>query len=269
MTNNPTFSIIIPAYNVENYIEKTLKSIFKQTFNDFEIIIIDDCSTDSTKSVIEKIKKENPNIKITLLVNQINLKQGASRNKGITYSTGKYLLFIDSDDALFDNSVLLNLNDIIIKKNPDIIYTGLQAVGVRNFQIIPTKENCDKRYRLSEYKWANVTTICWKSNLIKDNNIKFPENILFEDVYFNFLGICKAKSFEIGNFISYIYNTRPSSSMGFKQFNQVKDTISLIEELYNLKDIIEEEYLDCLNKRIEQQKSRIIPRLDRILGNKI
>lgn len=265
MKNKPIFSIIIPAYNVEEYIENTLQSVFNQTFKNYEIIIIDDCSTDSTVKVIEKLIKQNSNIKITLLKNKINLKQGASRNKGIEFSTGEYILFLDSDDSLFDDNVLSNLNDIIFKNHPDIIYSGLKAIGVREFEIIPTKENCDKEYRLSEYKWANVTTICWNSSLIKNNNIKFPENILFEDVYFNFLGICKAESYEIGNFISYLYNTRPSSSMGNKQFNQVRDTISLIENLYNLKDKIDPKYINCLNNRIEQQKSRIIPRLNRIL----
>lgn len=270
MTTNPTFSIIIPTYNIEDYIEATLQSVINQSFKDFEIIIIDDCSTDSTKSIIENIRINNPNISIKMISNETNLKQGASRNKGISLSNGKYLLFLDADDALIDNDVLNKLNHIINTKNhPDIIYTGLQARGVREFQIIPTIENCDKKYRLSEYKWSNVTTICWKSSLIKDNNIKFPKNILFEDVYFNFLGIYYSNSYEIGDFISYLYNTRPSSSMGFKQFNQVRDTISLIEELYKLEQIIKPEYIECLHRRIKQQRDRILPRLDRILEKDI
>ena len=266
MITNPTFSIIIPAYNIEDYIEATLQSVINQSFKDFEIIIIDDCSTDSTKAIIEKIQTNNSNTSIKIISNKTNLKQGASRNKGILVSNGKYLLFLDSDDAFFDNDVLSKLNNIIKTKNePDIIYTGLQAKGIREFQIIPTIENCDKKYRLSEYKWSNCTTICWKSSLIKDNNIRFPENILYEDVYFNFLGIYYSNSYEIGNFISYIYNTRPSSSMGFKQFNEVRDTISLIEELYKLEKIISPEYIECLHKRINQQRDRILPRLNRIL----
>ena len=214
---NKTFSIIMPSYNVEKYIEESIASVCNQTYNNYELIVVDDCSTDNTFNIISNIAKNNPNIKV--YQTPTNMRQGAARNIALSKAEGEYLMFLDSDDTLYSNDVLEKINDIIQDKHPDLIYTGLKAIGARDFEIIPTKENTERAYRLSEYKWAHVLTLCIKNSIVKDNNITFPEGILYEDVYFNFLAIAKCKSYEIGNFYSYLYNARPESSMGNKRFS--------------------------------------------------
>lgn len=257
------FSIIMPTYNVEQYIENSIKSVINQTFENYELLIIDDCSTDNTLNIVKNLAKENQNIKV--YQTPTNMRQGAARNIGLKNSEGKYLIFLDSDDTLYSEDVLEKLNSIVESKEPDLIYTKLKSTGARDFEIIPTPENCERSYRLGEYKWTHVLTLCLKNDIVKENNITFPEGILYEDVYFNFLAIANCKSYEIGDFYSYLYNARPESSMGHKQFDQVRNTISLIEKLCSLKDKIDPKDIPLLRRRINQQKSRIIPRLDRVL----
>lgn len=258
--NQIKFSIIIPAYNAEKYIESTLNSIFKQTYKNFEIIVVDDCSTDNTYNLLKRYNN------IRLLKTKENSRQGTARNIGLDACRGEYIIFLDSDDTLYENTSLEKIYNCIKQNhNPDIIYTGMKISGKRNMEILPNEDNCKKSYRLSEYKWANVVSICWKNSLIQRNNIRFPEKIRYEDVYFYFLGIEKSETSAIGNFITYNYNNRDSSTTTSYSLAQVKDTITIIEKLYSLKNKIQLSSIPLLKKRIEQQASRVPIRLERAI----
>ena len=112
-------SVIIPFFNAEKHLKKTVESVLKQRNKDTEIILVDDCSSDRSKKITEILKKKNSCIKV--LRHKTNQGVGASRNSGIRISRGKYLVFLDSDDNLFSKS-LKNLKAVIIKKSyPDII----------------------------------------------------------------------------------------------------------------------------------------------------
>ena len=99
----PLFSIIIPVYNYEKLIKKCLLSILKQKFSDYEIIIINDCSRDRSLEICKKYKKKYPLIKI--INNKINKGVSFSRNLGIKFSTGKYIILLDADDYLESSSL--------------------------------------------------------------------------------------------------------------------------------------------------------------------
>ena len=90
-------SIIMPAYNVEKTIKKAAYSCVNQSLKDIELIIVDDCSTDSTRDLMVEIKNEYPD-KVKILFQEKNSRQGAARNKGYKEAEGKYILFVDSDD---------------------------------------------------------------------------------------------------------------------------------------------------------------------------
>ena len=94
---NKIISVIIPVYNVENYIEKCLNSIVNQTYNNLEIIIIDDGSTDNSIAIAEKIAENDKRIRI---ISQVNQGVSSARNLGLDNASGEYILFIDSDDWL-------------------------------------------------------------------------------------------------------------------------------------------------------------------------
>ena len=95
------FSIIVPVYNVENYLEKCLDSLINQKHNSYEIIIINDGSTDNSQRIIDNYKKKYP--KLISSYKKGNGGLSSARNYGIEKSTGEYLLFVDSDDYISEN----------------------------------------------------------------------------------------------------------------------------------------------------------------------
>ena len=116
---NPYISICLPAYNMENYIEKVVFSIINQSFQDFEIIIVNDNSNDNTESIIKKlVLKEN---RIKVINHPKNLGVYASRVDAILNSKGKYILLMDPDDMLLNPNLFYELYKLNIKYNLDII----------------------------------------------------------------------------------------------------------------------------------------------------
>ena len=114
------FSLIIPAYNAEKYISNCIQSILSQNFSKkkYEIIIINDASKDKTQRICNKFKKKNKFIKV--LNNKKNLGVSSSRNLGVKSASGKYVIFVDSDDSIKKNS-LKNLNKILSKDEVDLL----------------------------------------------------------------------------------------------------------------------------------------------------
>jgi glycosyltransferase involved in cell wall biosynthesis len=112
--NNFFFSVIIPTYNRSSILRKTINSVLIQTFKNFEVIIIDDGSTDNTKELVESI--EDPRVKY---IYQTNKERSAARNNGIRNSNGQYICFLDSDD-LYEPNHLEVLFNFIAKKNKPV-----------------------------------------------------------------------------------------------------------------------------------------------------
>ena len=100
----PAVSVIVPMYNVEKYIAETLDSILNQTFQDFEVIVVNDCSPDNSRAIAESYVPKFGG-RMTLLDNEKNSGPGASRNNGLRHATGEYVFFMDADDLLLPNSL--------------------------------------------------------------------------------------------------------------------------------------------------------------------
>jgi teichuronic acid biosynthesis glycosyltransferase TuaG len=109
-------SIITPTFNSEKYIKKTIQSVINQTYKNWELIIVDDCSSDSTSDIIIEYTKIDSRIK--LLVNNVNCGAAISRNRAITQSTGRFLSFLDADDIWFYNKLELQTNFMLINNYP-------------------------------------------------------------------------------------------------------------------------------------------------------
>ena len=114
----PKFSIIVPVYNVEEYIDDCLKSIFNQSFKDFEVIVVNDGTKDNSMDIVK-----NYDVKV---INQENAGLSAARNTGVKSSTGEYLLFIDSDDYI-EKDLLKNINNNL-KDNPDVLRFQIKEI---------------------------------------------------------------------------------------------------------------------------------------------
>lgn len=177
-------------------------------------------------------------------------------------------MFVDSDDYLASPDVLSKTYNLIIENNnPDIIYLGMKMEGMRDLLIMPDEENCQKSYRLAENKFINVFSVCWKNSLLQNNKIRFPEGIKYEDVYFAFLGIEKSRSYAYGDFIYYIYYNRPNTTTTNHTLSQAIDTVKLIDKLFSLYDLVDDENKKYLDARIQQQTDRAKVRLDRAVDS--
>ena len=117
---NPEFSIIVPLYNQEKYIEECIQSVINQTFNNFELIIINDGSTDKSESICTRYLNKDSRIKF---IHKENEGVSIARNLGMKYSTGKYLFFLDSDDTI-ETQFLEKLHNKFVKTQSDFLIVG-------------------------------------------------------------------------------------------------------------------------------------------------
>lgn len=132
----PKVSIIIPIYNAEKYIQTTVDSVLSQTFSDWELLLIDDCSKDHTSSICEKLVQSDN--RITYIRQNENGGPAKARNVGIGYAKGEYLAFVDSDDTI-EPTFLERLVSTSIVNNADIVWCNYKEIWENN--IIYRKHN--------------------------------------------------------------------------------------------------------------------------------
>ena len=202
-------SIIIPFYNSEEYLERTLKSIYKQSVDEsnFEVICIDDCSKDSSSQIVKDFQKKYSNLHLFSHIE--NKKQGAARNLGLTKAKGEFVWFVDADDFI-ENKVLNKLLLKLEEYSPDILQ--FNASKVYEDQTKDEGQFWDKEifgitgieyleFEMNE-KYANRIVAVWskvfKKEFLIDNNLFFKEGVFWEDVSFTLESFIKA------NRIAYI-----------------------------------------------------------------
>ena len=118
---NDLISIIVPIYNVEEYLDKCIESIIAQSYSKLEIILIDDGSTDKSKDICDQYLKEDNRVKVFDILNS---GQSVARNIGLKEAKGDYILFIDSDDYISDKAIIEKFINILDSNNYDFIYTS-------------------------------------------------------------------------------------------------------------------------------------------------
>jgi len=190
-------SVIIPVYNVEDYLHICINSVLKQTYQDFEIICVDDASTDSSLEILEYFSQKDSRIKI--IKNDFNQGAGYSRNCGLDVANGKYVFFLDGDDWIDFNTF-----EILIKKadenNVDLLFFNEISFHEETWEfsinrnlnemLIPKFENkvfnhfdLDKKnlFKLSDDIWSKL----YLKSFLDDNNIRFSnENLAYENIPF-------------------------------------------------------------------------------------
>lgn len=231
------FSIIIPAYNSEKTIEKAIKSVKKQEFQDFEIIVVNDNSEDNTQKIIKKHKD------IKLLNNEEQIKAGGSRNKGIEQARGEYIIFLDSDDYLYNSKVLSQIDESIGTSKIDLLFMGFikNVNGKFGESYIPTLEQENKEKRLEQWKYPNVWDICWNRKFLIDKELKFIEKrYIAEDALFYYEGIMKAEKIRVLPQITHVYTINYKSKSITTQITSEKmnDFYYMISKAYELVDAI-------------------------------
>lgn len=208
---NPEISVIIPIYNVENYIEETLNSVVNQTFRNMEILCIDDGSTDGSAEILRRYAIKDSRIRIHSKENE---GAGKARNVGIELSRGKYIYFMDSDDII-DPAALEICYEAAEESGLDIVlfegeafyesqeleeaFPGYKTLYHRKKEY-PLIYSGRELYILLSENWDCFTHICMKlyrRSYIKDNRISFPENIYYEDEFFNIKAMIHAEKAKV------------------------------------------------------------------------
>lgn len=223
-------SIVVPVYNVEKYLAKCLDSLLQQDIasTQYEIVLVNDGSSDHSLPIAEDFQKEYSNIRI---ISQPNQGLGAARNTGIRAAEGKYIMFVDSDDYLQQN-VLAELLDLMENKQLDALRFNYQAV-TETGEILPKKLNSlktivysaeivDGSYFLSrQLGWAcYVCMYLFETTFIKKNGFYFKEDLLYEDMEWLPRVLLKIKKIRSYNKHVYNYLQRSGSITKNIEFNK-------------------------------------------------
>lgn len=216
-----TISVIIPIYNVEDYVFECVESVLNQTMKDLEIILVNDGSTDNSIRRIRNVIEENDNI---LLINQKNKGLSAARNTGLKHAQGEYIIFIDSDDYI-QPTFLEHLYIEAKQSNVDVVIGGYTRIyqnkgkkinyrkkELLNLGIISGKKYLYRQLQHNDYQmqiWSNL----YNRQFLLENNLFFIENLLHEDEEFTPRSLLKADTIVITECYEYMYRMRDNSIM--------------------------------------------------------
>jgi len=228
----PKISVLIPAYNVELYLRECIDSVLNQTMQDFEIICIDDASTDGTRNILEDYQKKDSRIKV--FCHEKNKGQSSGRNDALAHATGDYVYMLDADDRIVPEA-FEELYEICSRDNLDVV--GFET---RNFSDDPSYEK-NVRIKTITYRDTEVMngraalvycmenesfslstpTFMMKREYLNDKNIRFVEGILHEDVGYILELIVRANAVRFIHKVYFERRIRSNSTMtkGFTEKN--------------------------------------------------
>lgn len=247
-------SIIIPVYNVEKYIDKCMDSILCQSYQDFEIILVNDGSTDKSPAICDDYEKKDERIKV---IHKENTGTSSARNVGLDVSTGKYITFIDSDDWIHKNylETLLNLisensADIAICEHIKVTDENIkdEITDIADGELLTRDESLDKIYT---EKYDNMILICgklYKKNLFKE--LRFPLGKIHENEYTIHKILFQANKIVYSETKLLYYRDTPNSVL---TNNSCEKSLYLIEAIEDRLNFCKSNNIDFLIPKIEEQ----------------
>ncbi len=234
-------SVVVPVYNVEQYIERCLKSIVSQSYTKLEIILVDDGSTDNSGKIADDFSKLDKRI---IVFHKKNGGLSDARNYGIERSSGKYITFVDSDDFISPDCIEY-LYDLVLGYNAQISICGMYMTRKEDENYKVTSEYTEvynKQKALEEMFYRKKFSHSASAKLyIKElfYDVRFPIGRFCEDLFTTYKAIDKASTIVFGNKIGYYYYRRPDSLMTknlskvntdpLLAFKQIQHDLPLIE----------------------------------------
>lgn len=224
---NPLFSFIVPVYNVEPFLPKCIKSILGQTYTDFELILVDDGSTDSSGLLCDKYAAKDPRI---IVIHKKNERQGIARKIACEHARGEYIVPVDGDDWIHSN-LLNHLKDIILKNHPDIVcYAEERRIDEQHlipFSNLSLKTGYYNRKQIvqqifpvlirNEYGKYIVPGVCekaFKRQLYVPYQTAIDSRLIVaEDAVVTYACIAQAQTLYISSAPYYYYRINPSSTL--------------------------------------------------------
>lgn len=200
-------TVIVPVYNVEKYLARCLDSLLKQTYENYEVICVNDCSPDRCKEILEKYVSQYPDM-FCLLDNTENMGQGKSRMRAVGQADGEYIMFVDSDDYVAKDYIERFMNEI--QKYPyDIVVAG-------HTRDVDGKY---KRFDIADSPWTLVAypLACakmFRKEFIIQNRINFSDARAGEDIYFSLAVFYQEVKYKIIPYYGYYYYLNRTSTTG-------------------------------------------------------
>ena len=204
-------SVIVPVYNSSDYIGRCIDSVLNQTYNNFELILVDDGSIDNSLSILKEYETKDKRIKV---FTQKNSGPGVARNLGIAKATGDYIVFVDSDDYIDEEYF-----DLLSKKDDDVVFIDVNQVNEK-FEMISEehisiyaskpKDYIIRSQLTGKIPWGGVRKAV-KRVLLANNHIKYSNLQIGEEALYSFLVLYYAKSFSFINKAVYSYVNRTNS----------------------------------------------------------
>ena len=212
-------SVIVPVYNVEEYLEECLESISHQTYTDIEVILVNDGSTDGSREICERYCEKDIRFR---LINQENQGQSVARNRGFKESVGQYIMFVDSDDVI--NTNVLEVLLPYMKTDVDIVECRLtmkkEEFYLNKSSTIAFEGNSKEAIlnciEFKEVKFCAFTKL-YRREIVE--KIPFLEGCIYEDVFTGINYLKYIRKIIVVDFIGYCYRVRPNSTMT-KSFNE-------------------------------------------------
>ena len=245
MDNIVKFSVIIPCYNVEKYVDVCIQSVLKQSISDLEVIAVDDGSTDKTAEILDSIAKQDTRL---IIVHKNNAGVSAARNSGLEIAKGEYIIFVDADDYLAEDYIsymfeILQKTDspFAISKN---CYTKKNELQISDDKISQISSDDAVALLLSPVVVVGCWNKVYKRSFLIDNNIRFSENLFYGEGL-SFIIECAEKAAKIGTGNRKVYFYRKNNGAS-------ATTIFNIEKIYN-----GEKSINTIEKRLQPCCSKI------------
>ncbi|WP_016896802.1 glycosyltransferase family 2 protein [Aerococcus viridans] len=259
-------SIIMPVYNVKEYLKRSIESVLNQSYKNWELILIDDGSTDGSAMVCDDFSSRYKNI---IVKHQSNTGSGIARQNGVDISSGEYICFIDPDDYISEEALKNNV-EIVENYNPDLIVNGYFQIRkdktkkIRHDKIIPNLEGFYNKKEFiqifKQYLNMNPRSLwnkLYKKNFLLENDIRFTDQRVGQDALYNFQVYKHINNVFLDNNTYYFYDTLREGS-AVKKYNSYRvqyeiNIINSYKELFNywgesnkFKDIIAKEYWNLI-----------------------
>lgn len=228
-------SVILPVYNVENYLKKNLDSIFCQSYSNFEVIAVNDGSTDSSLKILEEYKDKYKD-KLTI-INQKNGGISNARNNGLKYASGDYIIFLDSDDFI-EEDMFRDMLNLCVKDNSDVVICDIEYYWENNRDKDFIMRGLTDRFVVNDiHKKALLSSLGVWNKLINKKfydslDVSYKEGSLYEDIEVITYLLAKANKISYLDSTKLYYRQRDNSIMTVRN-DRCKDIYNVLIDTYN------------------------------------
>lgn len=236
-TKAPDISVIIPVYNVEEYLEECLDSVLNQTKDNLEVIMVDNGSTDSSGEIAKSYAEKYDNFHYHFIKND---GLGHARNYAVPFANGKYIIFLDSDDVVPEDAYekMFNLAE---KNNSDLTICNVARFNSRTSWVSTLHKkvftDIERKTHITENPNLINDTTSWNKLILRsfylENNFKFPEHILYEDIPVTLPMHYKANNVSVVDSVGYLWRVRDGATKSITQntssLDNLKDRIAVMK----------------------------------------